>query len=449
MFKQMSLVECNYEIYDKELLAIVRAFEKWHSKCVEISMKELIKIINDHRNLEIFMSIKSLNRRQARWVEFLSKFNFRISYRLEAQEVKSNNLIKRSQDLSKSNADIRRQFQQQTVLKKAHLELEMIKAIKLALMLIDDISKLIFRLAHMIHYMIENDEIHKLAKNDINFEKIVALIVANQEAQHQHQEQVDETLTSKQLARNIKIVYVNDDDLKSIMNAKVIDARKLSRELIKKNYQLQLIDCELRDDMLYVQNRLYVSQNEVLYIEIIKHMHESSSASHFERFVIYDLINRYYYWSQMTYSIKRYVKVYYICRRIKVFRENKHELLRSLLISNRYWQSIFCDFIISLLICKRNDRLFQHIMMMINRLSKKKKFISMNSLKIEVVIQVFMNYIWREENYLDFIIFDKDRQFVTHFWQRLCQRLRIKSKLFIAFHLETDDQIENVNEILK
>ena len=162
-------------------------------------------------------------------------------------------------------------------------------------MLIDDISKFILRLAHMIHYMIEDDEIHKLAKNDMNFEKIVALIAANQEAQHQHQEQIDETLMSKQLARNIKVVYANDDDLKNIMNAKVIDARKLSRELIKKDYQLQLVDCELRDDMLYVQNRFYVSQDEVLYIEIIKHMHESSSTSHFERFVTYDLVNRYYY----------------------------------------------------------------------------------------------------------------------------------------------------------
>ena len=111
MFKQISLVESNYKIYDKKLLVIVRAFEKWHSKYVEISMKELIKVINDHKNLKIFMSIKSLNRRQARWVEFLSKFNFRISYRLEAQEVKSNSLIRRSQDLSKSNVDIRHQFQ--------------------------------------------------------------------------------------------------------------------------------------------------------------------------------------------------------------------------------------------------------------------------------------------------------------------------------------------------
>ena len=103
-------------------------------------------------------------------------------------------------------------------------------------------------------------------------------------------------MTSKQLLRNIKVVYINDDDLKNIMNAKVIDARKLSRELIKKDYQLQLVDCELRDDMLYVQNRFYVSQDKIFYLEIIKHIYESSSTNYLERFIIYDLINRYYYW---------------------------------------------------------------------------------------------------------------------------------------------------------
>ena len=51
IFKIMFSAECNYEIYDKELLIIVRVFEKWHSKCVEISMKKFIRVISDHRNL--------------------------------------------------------------------------------------------------------------------------------------------------------------------------------------------------------------------------------------------------------------------------------------------------------------------------------------------------------------------------------------------------------------
>ena len=58
MFKQMSFAKCNYEIYDKELLTIIRIFEEWHFECVDISMKELIKIINDHQNLQIFIITK-------------------------------------------------------------------------------------------------------------------------------------------------------------------------------------------------------------------------------------------------------------------------------------------------------------------------------------------------------------------------------------------------------
>ena len=96
MFKIMFSAECNYEIYDKELLIIVRVFEKWHSKCVEILMKEFIRVINDHRNLEHFMTIKQFNRRQARWTEFLFEFNFKIKYRSDIQETKLDNLIRRS-----------------------------------------------------------------------------------------------------------------------------------------------------------------------------------------------------------------------------------------------------------------------------------------------------------------------------------------------------------------
>ena len=58
MSKIMSSVECNYEIYDKELLIIVRVFEKWHSKCVGIFVKEFIRVINNHRNLKHFMTTK-------------------------------------------------------------------------------------------------------------------------------------------------------------------------------------------------------------------------------------------------------------------------------------------------------------------------------------------------------------------------------------------------------
>ena len=59
--KKHSPEECNYEIYDKELLAIIRSLEEWRPELE--GAKFLVKILSDHKNLEYFILIKLLNRR--------------------------------------------------------------------------------------------------------------------------------------------------------------------------------------------------------------------------------------------------------------------------------------------------------------------------------------------------------------------------------------------------
>ena len=44
-----SVLECNYEIYDKELLAIIKALKEWRPKLQ--GTKEPFKIITDYKNL--------------------------------------------------------------------------------------------------------------------------------------------------------------------------------------------------------------------------------------------------------------------------------------------------------------------------------------------------------------------------------------------------------------
>ena len=44
MSQKMLSIECNYEIYDKKLLIIIRAFEKWRSKCANTFFNNFIKI---------------------------------------------------------------------------------------------------------------------------------------------------------------------------------------------------------------------------------------------------------------------------------------------------------------------------------------------------------------------------------------------------------------------
>ena len=77
--KKHSPAECNYEIYDKELMAIIRCFEEWRAELE--SSPHPIRVLSDHKNLKYFISTKLLSCRQVRWSEFLSRFNFRIIYR--------------------------------------------------------------------------------------------------------------------------------------------------------------------------------------------------------------------------------------------------------------------------------------------------------------------------------------------------------------------------------
>ncbi|KAI0995439.1 Transposon Tf2-9 polyprotein [Podosphaera aphanis] len=117
--KKHSPAECNYEIYDKELLAIIRAFEEWRPELEGAAHP--IAVISDHKNLEYFMSTKQLSRRQARWAEYLSRFNFVIKYRPGKQGGKPDALTRRSEDLPKEGDD-RKLHQSQTVLKRENLE---------------------------------------------------------------------------------------------------------------------------------------------------------------------------------------------------------------------------------------------------------------------------------------------------------------------------------------
>lgn len=116
--KKLSPTECNYEIYDKELLAIIRCFEEWRPELEGAASP--VQVITDHKNLEYFMSTRNLNRRQARWPEFLSRFNFHIMYRPGKLGAKPDSLTRRSQDLPHPG-DPRLQHQSQVVLKSHNL----------------------------------------------------------------------------------------------------------------------------------------------------------------------------------------------------------------------------------------------------------------------------------------------------------------------------------------
>ena len=124
--KNMIFAECNYEIYDKELLIIICCLKHWclELKCMNIS----IKIFIDHLNLKYFMIIKELTRWQAKWAEKLSEYNFKIIYQSKKQNLKVDMLIRMSDVKSVEANNNWKLYQHQMLLLKDKFKLQLIKA---------------------------------------------------------------------------------------------------------------------------------------------------------------------------------------------------------------------------------------------------------------------------------------------------------------------------------
>ena len=98
--KAMAPAELNYQIHDKEMLAIVRSFGHWRPELQ--GSPQQVKVYTDHKALEYFMTTKQLNSRQARWAELLAEYSFIIMYRPGKDNAKADILSRREQDLEPS-----------------------------------------------------------------------------------------------------------------------------------------------------------------------------------------------------------------------------------------------------------------------------------------------------------------------------------------------------------
>ena len=71
--RTFSSAQCNYDIYDWELLTVILALEEWHQYLQGTTHP--ITIITNHKNLSYIKDPQKLSRQQARWSLFLQDFD--------------------------------------------------------------------------------------------------------------------------------------------------------------------------------------------------------------------------------------------------------------------------------------------------------------------------------------------------------------------------------------
>ena len=105
--KTFSPTERNYEIYDRELLAIIRALDEWRHYIQ--GSPHTTMVLSDHKNLTYYREAKKLNRRQARWSLYLSEFDIKLVHTPGTKMVQSDALSRRPDhcpDEDNDNEDI-------------------------------------------------------------------------------------------------------------------------------------------------------------------------------------------------------------------------------------------------------------------------------------------------------------------------------------------------------
>jgi len=93
---------------------------------------------------------------------------------------------------------------------------------------------------------------------------------------------------------------------------------------------------------------------------------------------------------------------------------------------------------------------YDSILVVVNRLTKIVHFIpTTEKTSAEGLARLFRDNVWKLHGLLESIISDQGPQFIVELIKELNGMLGIKSKLSMAFHLQTDGQTERVNQELE
>jgi predicted aspartyl protease len=378
--KKLDPAQCNYEIYDKELLAIVRCLEEWRPHLE--GTQDPIQIVTDHQALEYFMSTKRLTRRQARWAETLSRYNFVITY-APGKTNHADALTRKPGDRPEGANDERLVMQERTLLGPCNVDSRCLENISLS------------------------------------------------PIQEQAEGQPD---TNISLPDGIREAIQADEFCQSVL-------RDL-REGRAKSKKIPLADCKEEDSLLIYRGKLWIPESARA--QLLREVHESPEAGHPGIAKTMELLSRNYYWPRMDKLVTQWLNNCHICKRTKS-EKSTPGWVRSLPVPVRPWSDISMDFITGLPKSGKDqynailvvvDRLSKmgHLIPCTTDDS--------GGTSAESTANMLITHVWKLHGLPQTIVSDRGPQFVSMLWKELCARLRIKRALSTAFHPQTDGQTE-------
>jgi hypothetical protein len=388
--RKYNATELNYEIYDKEMLAVVECLETWRHHLEGSGNKTTI--FSDHKNLLWFTETKIYNRRQARWAEKLSKFDFVIVFRPGKRQGKPDALSRRP-DYRPRGGEDRAAAQDKSIFLKT-----------------DQFDT----------FFLEHPSTNTLTLN-----------------------------------ANRAQVFNTDDDLAQAIKTALPEDRNIGPHLenlhnpdLERTEEVKelLEPFSMQEGLVLWNGLVYIPQDDEIKLQILKSCHDSITAGHLGQAKTLELISRDYYWPKMRNFVNEYIRSCDVCARNKTPRQATHVPLHPLPIPPAPWTSVSMDFIVELPLSNGFDAIY----VCVDRFTKMAHFCPTTTrVTAEDTAHLYLSHVFKHHGLPTDIVSDRGPQFTSRLMTTLLDLCEIKGNKSTAFHPQSDGQTERVNQILE
>ena len=405
----------NYRVFEMETLAILEALLKWEDKLVG----RKFTVITDHQALEFFSKQKHLSGRQARWAEYLSRFDFEVVY-VKGQY----NIV----------ADCLSRYYSTDVPGERHADHQYVSA---DLRLDPDGEDLPRGLMPHLRAM-QTWKLPKLPpKPALIQEKYPEPVTLGESLNPEGKSSLPAVMTTTDgFLETVRAGYAEDPLFVKI--------RDNPDQFNRFRWQdgLLYMDCTGELPVLCVPRAKH--KLRMLTEIVIDQAHRTIGHAGSERTNKY--IHRFYWWSTLLRDVAKFCMTCGTCQAVKPSTQRPTGLLHPLPIPSRPWESIGMDFIGPL---PPSPEGYNFIWVVIDRLTSMVHLVALKTSATAVeVADRYLKEIVRLHGVASSIVSDRDPRFTSAFWAEVHRLLGTKLMMSTSFHPQTDGATERVNRVI-
>jgi hypothetical protein len=441
MSKKFSSAQQHYSVHEMETLAILEALHKWEDKLVG----RKIHVITDHKALEFFKTQSKLSSRQYRWMDYMSRFDFDITY-VKGEYNKVADCLSRYYE-SDNHSDVHELHEFVNVDRKLDPGGDDLPSRRLM-----EIKERTVEIAAMrnLEMQLRKKMKEREEQRDVEAKELLPTIPVPNTEQKNKRAQVKEETLADSLGRTVNRQErplregQNEEDrrlLQRIRNGYVDD--KLFRIVLEEPDKFPHFS--VREGVIYKKNLrekevICVPRDKELITQLLTAAHET--LGHFGDQRTCEYVRRWYWWPMMTKNAWSFCQSCERCQRAKTSNQKPPGKLHPLPVPYQPWESIGMDFVGPF----PESGGYNYLWVVVCRLTSMVHLIPVNTeITAKELSWKYLREVVRLHGLPRSIVSDRDSKFTSKWWKELHKMIGTQLLMSTSFHPQTDGQTERMN----